>query len=119
MIFNPQKDHNDEQILIAQDFIEQNYQEELSVEDVAEHAGLSKRNFVRRFKKATHNTPIQYIQRVRVEAAKKGLEMTSDTVMEVMYDTGYSDVKSFRQLFKKITGLTPVAYRRKYNYARP
>ncbi|MFQ5570639.1 MAG: GlxA family transcriptional regulator [Rhodothermales bacterium] len=116
-IFHPQKNHHDRSIIKAQDFIEQNYRQELRVDALAAQVGLSKRNFIRRFKKATHNTPIQYIQRVKIEAAKKVLETTSATINEVMYQSGYSDMKSFRTLFKKMTGLTPTAYRKKYNYA--
>lgn len=116
-MFNPQKKHRDEQIIRAQEFLEQNYEREIGVDEVACMIGLSRRNFVRRFKKATDNTPIEYLQRVRIEAAKKALEMTADPISEVMYSVGYSDVKSFRELFKKITGVPPTAYRKKYSSA--
>ena len=69
----------------------------------------------RRFKKATANTVMEYIQRVKIEAAKKNLESGRKNVNEVMYDVGYSDPKAFRTTFKKITGLSPVDYRNKYN----
>lgn len=75
----------------------------------------SRRTLERRFKKATSNTVTEYMQRVKVEAAKKELEDTRKNVNEIMYEVGYSDPKSFRSLFKRITGLTPVAYRSKYN----
>ncbi|MEX1122871.1 MAG: AraC family transcriptional regulator, partial [Balneolales bacterium] len=71
--------------------------------------------FERRFKTSTANTVYEYIQRVKVEAAKKQLEMGRKTVSEVMYDVGYSDTKSFRDLFKRITGMSPVDYRIKFN----
>ena len=116
-IFETQKNHTDELIIHAQEFIEANYDREIPLDEIASHVGLSQRSLIRRFKKATHNTPFQYLQRVRIEAAKKSLERTSLTVSEVMYDTGYSDMKSFRQLFKKLTGLTPIAYRKKYQFA--
>ena len=69
----------------------------------------------RRFKKATSNTVMEYIQRVKIEAAKKNFESSRKNVNEVMYDVGYSDAKAFRNTFKKFTGLSPVDYRNKYN----
>ena len=116
-IFESQKNHNDQSIIDAQEFIEQNFSREIALDEIASHVRLSRRSLIRRFKSATHNTPYQYLQRVRIEAAKKSLETTGQTVSEVMYDTGYSDMKSFRQLFKKLTGLTPGAYRKKYSFA--
>ena len=76
---------------------------------------ISRRNFERRFKKATSNTPVEYLQRVKIEAAKKSLESGRENVNEVMYAVGYSDNKAFRTIFKKITGLSPIEYRNKYN----
>ena len=70
----------------------------------------------RRFKKATSNTVVEYIQRVKVEAAKKGFETSRKNINEVMMDVGYSDIKAFRTVFKRITGLSPVEYKNKYNY---
>jgi YesN/AraC family two-component response regulator len=66
-------------------------------------------------KKATSNTVIEYIQRVKIEAAKKNLENGRKNVNEVMYEVGYSDTKAFRTIFKRITGLSPIEYRSKYN----
>ena len=66
---------------------------------------MSKRNFIRRFKKATHNTPFEYLQRVKIEAAKKALEKGTQNINLLMYDAGYNDIKTFREVFKKITGL--------------
>jgi transcriptional regulator GlxA family with amidase domain len=76
---------------------------------------LSRRNLERRFKKATANTVVEYIKRVKVEAAKMSLESSRENVSEVMYKVGYSDTKAFRTTFKKITGLSPVQYWNKYN----
>jgi AraC-like DNA-binding protein len=76
---------------------------------------LGRRNLERRFKKATSNTVIEYIQRVKIEASKKSFETSRKNITEVMYEVGYSDTKAFRTTFKKITGLSPVAYRNKYN----
>ncbi len=114
-IFQGQKEHEDEPIKKAQEFIEKNYQEKISVDQLTDMLALSRRNFQRRFKKATSNTIIEYIQRVKMEAAKNDLENSQKNINEVMYDVGYSDTKSFRSVFKKITGLPPNEYRSKYN----
>jgi transcriptional regulator GlxA family with amidase domain len=115
IIFEGQKDHKDDKVREAQQFIENNYQEKIKVSSLAEHLTMSRRTLERRFKKATHNTVTEYKQRVKVEAAKRALETSRNNVSEVMYDVGYSDTKSFRNLFNRITGLTPIEYRDKYN----
>ncbi len=115
MIFSGQKDHEDEPIQQAQSYIEQHYDQKLNVDELASRFAISSRSFLRRFKKATDNTPLEYIQRVRIEAAKKRFESTTDNISQVMYDMGYVDSKAFRNLFKKYTGLSPIAYRKKYN----
>ena len=114
-IFNGQKDHEDKPIMSAQSYIEENFKEKINVEELAIKFAISRRNFVRRFKKATANTPLEYIQRVKVEAAKKSLETSAESISNVMYDVGYNDQKSFRNTFRKYTGLTPLDYRKKYN----
>jgi transcriptional regulator GlxA family with amidase domain len=114
-IFRGQKDHTDEAIKTAQDFIEANYAERITLDQLAKNAAVSRRSFERRFKQATGNTVVEYIQRVKVEAAKRSFEATRKNISEVMYDVGYTDSKAFRSVFKKITGLTPVEYRNKYN----
>lgn len=114
-IFQGQKEHEDEPIKEAQQFIEKNFQEKITVDQLASMLALSRRNLERRFKKATANTVIEYIQRVKIEAAKMSLESSRENVNEVMYKVGYSDTKAFRTTFKKITGLSPVQYRYKYN----
>jgi len=115
IMFNGQKDHGDEQIRKAQVFIEDNYQAKITVNKIAAICALSRRNLERRFKKATANTVVEYIQRVKIEAAKQNLETSRENVSEVMYNVGYSDPKAFRTTFKKITGLSPIQYRNKYN----
>jgi transcriptional regulator GlxA family with amidase domain len=115
VMFNGQKKHEDEPIKKAQEFIENNLTDRISVDDLAARFAIGRRHFDRRFKKATNNTPAEYIQRVKIEAAKKWLENSHKNVNEVMYDVGYNDTKSFRTVFKKITGLSPVDYRNKYN----
>ncbi|MCX2678698.1 helix-turn-helix domain-containing protein [Galbibacter sp. EGI 63066] len=115
MMFTGQKGHNDEEVKKAQEYIEENYQEKITVDELAEMVAVSRRSFERRFKQATNNTVIQYHQRVKVEAAKRSFESTRKNITEVMFDAGYTDTKAFRNVFKKITGLTPVEYRNKYN----
>ncbi len=115
MIFSGQKEHRDEPIKAAQLFIEQNFEKKLTIDELARQVNVSTRNFLRRFKRATANTPLEYIQRVKIEAAKKNLESTTLNVQEVMYGTGYQDEKAFRNTFRKYTGLSPLEYRKKYN----
>lgn len=116
-IFTGQKLHSDEMVKQAQTYIENNLQEKLSMEELSSRYAVGRRNFDRRFIKATGNTPVEYSQRVRVESAKRALETSRKTINEVMYDVGYSDVKAFREVFRRITGLTPLEYRNRYNKA--
>jgi len=115
IIFTGQKDHGDEAVKSAQEYIELNYKDKITVDELCDLFGVGRRTFERRFKKATSNTIVEYIQRVKIEAAKKELEQGRKTVNEVMYDVGYTDTKAFRDVFKKIAGLSPVDYRNKYN----
>lgn len=115
MIFNPQKQHEDELIRQAQEYIEKNYEEKISVDSLATLLGLSRRNLERRFRKVTHNSIVEYMQRVRIESAKQTLERNRENVNEAMYKSGYTDIKAFRTTFKKITGLSPLEYRNKFS----
>jgi transcriptional regulator GlxA family with amidase domain len=115
IIFQGQKAHDDEPVKKAQEFIENNFQEKITVDQLASMFALGRRNLERRFKKATANTVVEYIQRVKIEAAKKSLENSRKNINEVMFDVGYADTKAFRTTFKKITGLSPIDYRNKYN----
>lgn len=117
IIFSGQKLHEDEVVKKAQDYIETRLDEKLSVEELSSRFAVGRRNFDRRFIKATGNTPVEYSQRVKMEAAKKSFEVSRKTINEVMYDVGYSDVKAFREVFRKITGMSPLEYRKKYNKA--
>lgn len=119
MMFKGQKDHNDAEILKAQEYIEANYQARLSVDELAERFAIGRRSFERRFKKATNNTVIEYAQRIKIEAAKRSFESSRKNISEVMFDVGYTDTKAFRDVFKKITGLTPIEYRNKYHKPIP
>ena len=117
-IFTGQKSHGDEVVKKAQLYIENKLAEKISVDSLSSQFAISRRNFDRRFIKATGNTPIEYAQRVKTEAAKKSFETTRKTISEVMYEVGYADVKAFREVFRKITGLSPLAYKNRYNKMR-
>jgi transcriptional regulator GlxA family with amidase domain len=117
-IFQIQKEHGDSLISKAQTYIEENLEAKISFEQLASDLAISRRNFDRRFIKATGNTPVEYLQRVKVEAAKKELEKNRKTIFEIMSDVGYADDKAFREVFKKVTGLSPLDYRNKYNKDR-
>lgn len=118
IIFSGQKDHEDDVIKKAQEYIEKNYQKKITVDELASMFAIGRRNLERRFKKATSNTIAEYIQRVKIEAAKMSLESSRENVNEVMYKVGYTDNKAFRTTFKRLTGLSPVHYRNKYNRER-
>jgi transcriptional regulator GlxA family with amidase domain len=113
-IFRGQRNHGDLDIQKAQDYIESNYEERIAVDDLASLINIGRRTFERRFKDATNNTPIEYIQRVRIEAAKKSFEASRKNVSQVMFDVGYTDTKAFRDVFRKITGITPIEYRNRF-----
>ena len=115
IIFSGQKQHDDEMVQQAQAYIESKVDEKISIEHLSSRFAVGRRNFDRRFIKATGNTPVEYAQRVKIEAAKKSFETSRKTINEVMYEVGYSDVKAFREVFRKITGMSPLEYRSKYN----
>jgi transcriptional regulator GlxA family with amidase domain len=114
-LFKGQKNHTDDAVKKAQNYIEMNFQDKISIDDLIELASVGRRSFERRFKIATNNTVLEYIQRIKVEAAKRSFENSRKNMNEVMFDVGYTDTKAFRNVFKKITGLTPFEYRNKYN----
>jgi transcriptional regulator GlxA family with amidase domain len=115
IIFSAQKNHDDDVVKSAQAYIETNLHKKMSVEELSVHFAVGRRHFDRRFIKATGNTPLEYLQRVRIEAAKNLFETTRKNVNEVMYEVGYADVKAFREVFRKNTGMSPLSYRSKYN----
>lgn len=114
-MFKGQKNHKDVEIKNAQEYIEKNIDEKITIDKLADLTAMGRRSFERRFKQATNNSVLEYIQRIKIEAAKRQFETSRKNINEVMYDVGYTDTKAFRDLFKKITGLTPVEYRNKYN----
>lgn len=114
-MFKGQKNHADAAVKKVQLFIEKNTQEKMGVDELADMVNIGRRSFERRFKQATRNSVLEYIHRVKIEAAKKSFESSRKNINEVMFDVGYTDTKAFRAMFKKITGLTPIEYRNKYN----
>jgi transcriptional regulator GlxA family with amidase domain len=114
-IFKGQKEHNDDAVKKAQEFIEENIEKKISVEALAEKVAVGRRSFERRFKQVTSNSVLEYIHRVKIEGAKRSFETSSKNINEVMFEIGYTDTKAFRTIFRKITGLTPVEYRNKFN----
>lgn len=115
MIFNGQKGHEDDAVKKAQEFIEKNFEDRITLDQLSDMFAIGRRSLERRFKKATNNTVMEYIQRVKIEAAKKRFETSRKNITEVMFDVGYTDNKAFRSTFKKVTGLSPIAYKNKYN----
>lgn len=113
-MFNGQKEHNDEAVKKVQEYIEGNIEDRITVEELVNKVAVGRRSLERRFKQATNNSILEYIQRVKMEAAKRSLESSRKNINEVMFGLGYHDTKAFRSTFKKITGLTPIEYRNKY-----
>jgi len=114
VIFMGQKRHGDEAVLKAQELIENNPTEIFTIDGICQKLGVGRRTFERRFKKSTNNSIAEYVQRVKVEFAKKHLEAGRMTVNEIIYETGYNDPDAFRKVFKKFTDLSPIDYRKKY-----
>lgn len=113
--FEPLHDHADELVATAQKSIESNYHDVGTIEEMIRDIPSSRRNIVRRFKQVTGVTPIEYLQQVRVAAAKKLLEQTSQQMSEIVFNAGYNDAKAFRKVFRKSVGMTPSEYREKFH----
>lgn len=114
IIFIGQKKHGDALVLAAQESIEQDPTATFTVDGICESLNVGRRTFERRFKKCTGNSIVEYIQRVKVEYAKKHLEGGRKTINEIIYEAGYNDVDAFRKIFRRITDLSPAEYRKKY-----
>ena len=106
--------HSDDAISGAQEWLHQNFQQTFTLEAVAQRVGMSLRNFVRRFKQATGDTPLIYLQKLRVAAAKRLLESNHRSVQEISDGVGYHDVAFFREIFQRHTGDSPSAYRGRF-----
>jgi transcriptional regulator GlxA family with amidase domain len=118
-VFNPPTDHDDAAILAAQRGIADNFAVAAPVEQMIKWSGLAPRTFKRRFKVATNHTPIDYVQRVRVERAKRLLETGHESVEQISWSVGYEDPASFRRLFKRVAGVSPGAYRQRFRIPPP
>jgi len=114
IVFQEEKDHGDAVILKAQQWMKEHLDSDNPIGEVVLQSGLPDRSFKRRFSKATGHSPIVYMQNLRVEAAKQQLESGDRAVDEISYSIGYEDPAFFRRLFKRTTGLTPGAYRKKF-----
>jgi len=115
--FVPSHNHNDNLVKIIQDKIEAMFCEIETIEEIIKSIPSSRRNIVRRFKLATGVPPIEYLQHVRVQSAKKQLEQSNHNINEISIQSGYSDPKSFRKMFVKIVGMSPLEYRKKFKVA--
>jgi transcriptional regulator GlxA family with amidase domain len=112
--FQPMRGHTDNIVASAQQKIEASYQDTGTIEEMIKDIPASRRNIVRRFKQVTGITPIEYLQHTRIEAAKKLLVQTAQQMTEVIMNSGYSDPKAFRKIFRKTVGMTPSEYREKF-----
>jgi transcriptional regulator GlxA family with amidase domain len=112
--FLPSHNHNDELVAMAQQKIEAAYHNAYTIEEMIKDVPASRRNIARRFKLVTGVTPIEYLQKTRIEAAKKLLEHTNQQMLEIMLSSGYNDPKAFRKVFRKTVGMTPTGYRAKF-----
>jgi transcriptional regulator GlxA family with amidase domain len=115
MIFVGQKRHTDKIVLAAQQLIETSATQTFTIDELCLKFNIGRRSFERRFKKCTGNSIVEYIQRVKVEYAKKQLEVSTKTIKEIIYEVGYNDINAFRKVFRKNTDLSPVDYRKKYS----
>ena len=106
--------HSDESISNAQSWIHENFQTNFPLEAPARSVGMSLRNFVRRFKQATGDSPLNYLQKLRVAAAKRMLESDHRTMQEISDAVGYQDVAFFRKVFQRHTGISPSEYRHRF-----
>ncbi|KAF2519898.1 helix-turn-helix domain-containing protein [Flavobacterium salilacus subsp. salilacus] len=113
--FVPVHNHGDELVKQAQDEIKKNFSTAATIEEIITEVPASRRNLARRFKQVTGITPIEYLQKTRIEAAKQLLETSKHSIMEVMLESGYNDLKTFRSLFKRNVGMTPKMYREKFS----
>jgi transcriptional regulator GlxA family with amidase domain len=112
--FQEDTGHGDAAIARVQAWLSEHWRDGVPVEQLARQADMTERSFKRRFKSATGHTPVDYVQHLRIERAKQHLENSMYPVDEIAAKVGYEEPAFFRKLFKRITGLTPRAYRRKF-----
>jgi transcriptional regulator GlxA family with amidase domain len=113
------RQHSDDKILRAQDYLHEYFNAEFSMDELAQRIGMSNRNFTRRFKQATGETPISYLHQLRINCAKHLLETDYKSVQEVCHEVGYEDIPFFRNIFRRYTGFSPSEYRRRYAVSNP
>ena len=113
--FFPKKDHGDPLVLKAQEWMAQHQTEAVGYEKLAGKFRMSRRSLERRFKRATGITPLGYVQRLRVESAKRMLEEGVWTFNEITYRVGYEDISFFRKIFVRLTGLRPKEYQQRFS----
>ena len=106
--------HQDELVQKIQSWMYKNIQRHISLDDISNRFAVTKRTLNRRFKKALDDTPVNYLQRMRVEEAKRLLESSNMTLENIVYQVGYEDVSSFRKLFTELAELSPRAYRERF-----
>lgn len=116
-IFQFQKEHADDAIAKVQQYMEKNYTKTITMKEMAGISNMSPRNLIRRFEQATSNTPLEYLQRFRIENAKKMLENKNYGIEQVAMKSGYEDMSFFRKIFKRHVGMTPREYKDKYGRA--
>lgn len=114
-MFRGQKEHGDELVKAVQEYIEKNFREKFNITNIASKFSIVRRTLERRFQNATKNSIVEYIQKVKIESAKWELALSRETINEIMWKVGYSDMKTFRDIFLKTTALTPVECSSKYN----
>ena len=122
IVFEGRTDHGDAEIADAQKWLADHFSVAAPVEEMIKRSRLAERTFKRRFVQATGVAPLTYVQRLRIEDAKRRLEQTADPVDEISWRVGYEDPAFFRRLFKRTTGLAPGAYRKRFripDFARP
>lgn len=114
IIFEGKLDHGDAQINSAQQWLSTHFSVANAVDEMIKHSRLAERTFKRRFAIATGIAPIAYVQRLRIEDAKRRLERTTTSIDEISWRVGYEDAAFFRRLFKRTTGMAPSAYRKRF-----
>jgi transcriptional regulator GlxA family with amidase domain len=122
IVFEGKRDHGDGDIESAQQWLSNHFSVAHPVEEMIKRSRLAERTFKRRFTQATGLTPLAYVQRLRIEDAKRRLERTEVPIEEISWQVGYEDPAFFRRLFKRTTGLAPGAYRKRFripDFARP
>lgn len=112
--FEPVSDHDDATIHELQTWLQDHFSIANPVEEMSRRSGLSDATLKRRFRQATGYAPLQYVQNLRVDSAKRQLERSDVPVEEISWQVGYEDPAFFRRLFKRMTCMTPKDYRRRF-----